>query len=313
MTLKALFQLPAEIRHRVILAGPFQALSEMNLLLGEPLTLEGVQSLKEASASDRVPVLELAGAREFRPSYGRVSSEAGMIAGRGIQWGTAACMQGEASALVTAPASKEALHLAGFHYPGQTEMIAALCGADRHIMILTDGKMRVGMTTTHVALREVSGLLRRNLVCDKIVALHDGLIRWFGLKDPRLAVAALNPHASDGGIFGAEEENVILPAIEDARRSDVQVDGPFPADALFARWRNYDAILVMYHDQGMIPIKLAAFGQAVNLTSGLPFPRTSPDHGTAFDIAGKLIADPGSMMRAIEWAAEFIDRRKTPE
>jgi len=189
-------------------------------------------------------------------------------------------------------------------------MIAALSGVDRYLMILTSGSLRVGMTTTHVALSEVAGLLRRELVRDKIIAFHEGLATWFGIDDSRLAVAALNPHASDGGIFGGEEESIILPAIEDARRAGIQVDGPFPADTLFNRWQNFDGILSMYHDQGMIPIKLAAFGNAINLTSGLCFPRTSPDHGTAFDIAGKLVADPGSMIRAIEMAVELASRIK---
>jgi 4-hydroxythreonine-4-phosphate dehydrogenase len=316
VTLKAVALLPDKIRSRVLLAGPVRALAELNGLLGEPLHLEVVQSIRDrgelrSKRGDRlVGVLELEGARDFKPSYGRISSEAGMIAGRGIMWGTAACLAGEASALVTAPVSKEALHSAGFQYPGQTEMIASLAGFHRVIMILTSAALRVGLATTHAALREVSSLLTQDLVLEKIFALNEALTTWFGIAAPKIGVCALNPHASDGGIFGNEEQEVIIPAIDKARVLGIRTEGPFPADALFSRRRNFDGILALYHDQGMIPIKIIALGEAVNFTSGLPFPRTSPDHGTAFDIAGKLIADPRSMERAIRLAYEFSLRRK---
>ncbi|MFH1862244.1 MAG: 4-hydroxythreonine-4-phosphate dehydrogenase PdxA [bacterium] len=313
VTLKAVLELPEETSQRLLLAGPFQVLSEMNELLGEPLALEQVQTIKEAHQSKFIPVLELEGARTFHPSYGRVTPEAGMIAGRGIMWGTAACLQGETAALVTAPSCKEAMQMAGFHYPGQTEMIAALAGVTRFIMILTNGALRVGMATTHVAIKEVPKLLRRNLIRDKLLALQEGLQTWFRISQPRLAVAALNPHASDGGIFGNEEARIIKPAIEDAKRQGVAVVGPLPADTLFTKWKEFDGILCMYHDQGMIPIKIAAFGEAVNFTSGLPFPRTSPDHGTAFDIAGQLIANHSSMVKAIKMAEEFASFKQRKE
>lgn len=320
VTLKALSVLPEEVRSEVILAGHFGSLDDLNGLLGKPLKLARVQSFGEARKADGIPILELEGVRAFYPSYGRVSGDAGMLAGRGIMRGVEACLKAETSALVTAPASKEALQLAGFQYPGQTEMIASLVGSKRFIMILASEEFRVGLATTHMALREVSRLICRELVLEKIVVLHEALQTWFGIPQPRLAVAALNPHASDGGIFGREESQALSPAIEDARKLKITVEGPLPADALFPRWHKYDGILAMYHDQGMIPIKMAALGNAVNLTSGLPFPRTSPDHGTAFDIAGKLIADPKSMIRAIKLAHELArrpsgmsSRRKTAE
>ncbi len=292
VTLKALAELSQKKRSYVILAGPFNVLRVINKKLGEPLALERVESLDDAKKVEGIPVLEPKGARDFQPRYGLISADSGSISGRGIVLGVAACMNGGAAALVTAPSSKEALHLAGFHYPGQTEMISSLCRAARFIMILSAGKLRVGIVTTHVAVRDVSELLRR----------------WFGVDNPRLAVASLNPHASEGGLFGWEEEEVIIPAIEDARSDGVLVEGPFPADTLFPRWKDFDAILAMYHDQGMIPVKMAGFGRAVNATGGLLFPRTSPDHGTAFDIAGKMIADPGSMKCAIEAAFRFAGR-----
>lgn len=316
VTLKALALLPERIRSRVLLAGPVRALAELNALLGEPLHLEVVQSIRDwgklrtKRSVRQVCVLELEGARDFIPSYGRISSESGRIAGRGIMWGTAACLAGEASALVTAPVSKEALHSAGFQYPGQTEMIASLAGFHRVIMILTSSACRVGLATTHTALRDVSSLLTQDLVLEKIFALNEALNTWFGIAEPKIGVCALNPHASDGGIFGCEEQDVIIPAIDKARVLGIQAEGPFPADAPFSRRRDFDGILALYHDQGMIPIKIIALGEAVNFTGGLPFPRTSPDHGTAFDIAGKLIADPRSMEKAIRLADEFSLRKK---
>jgi len=197
--------------------------------------------------------------------------------------------------------------LAGFQYPGQTEMLAALAGSQRFIMILAGENLRVGLVTTHISLRSVSGEISRELVFEKTMALHEALRRWFEIADPHIGIAALNPHASDGGIFGSEEDGIIRPAAADARRMGLKVEGPIPADALFARWQKYDGLLAMYHDQGMIPIKLTALGEAINFTSGLPFPRTSPDHGTAFDIAGKLIADPKSMMKAITIAHQLTE------
>jgi len=305
VTLKALSVLPKAVRNRVILAGHFETLRELTRLLGQPLRLEQVRSLHDPVEAGALPVLEMEGAKSFHSAYGRVSAEAGMIAGRGIMRGVEACMKGEMCALVTAPTSKEALHLAGFQYPGQTEMLAALAGSRRFIMILAGNNLRVGLATTHMPLKLVSGEISRELVLEKILAFHEALRRWFEIADPRIGVAALNPHASDGGIFGSEENEVIQPAIAEAQRMAIKAEGPYPADALFARWQKYDGLLAMYHDQGMIPIKMAAFGEAINLTSGLPFPRTSPDHGTAFDIAGKLVADPKSMMKAITTAHEL--------
>jgi 4-hydroxythreonine-4-phosphate dehydrogenase len=311
VTLKALSVLGPEVRKRAILAGQYGVLSELNRLLGKPLALRRIQSVRDRENSEAIPVLELQSAKLFTPSYGHVSAEAGMIAGRGIMRGVDACTRAEACALVTAPASKEALQLAGFQYPGQTEMVAALVGSRRFIMILASEGLRVGLATTHLALRGVCTMLSRELVLDKILALEEALKRWFEVPRPRIGVAALNPHASDGGIFGSEENTIILPAIEAARQMGISVDGPRPADALFPRWQKYDGILAMYHDQGMIPIKMIALADAINITSGLPFPRTSPDHGTAFDIAGKLIADPKSMMKAIQTAHELTQIPQT--
>jgi 4-hydroxythreonine-4-phosphate dehydrogenase len=255
-----------------------------------------------------LPVLEPEGAEQYSPAYGQISAIAGAIAGRGIVRGVDACLHGRTKALITAPSCKEALHLAGFGYPGQTEMIATLAGSVRYLMILAVDALKIGMATTHVALRDVPKVIQPELIAEKIGVLADTLAARWGIPNPKIAVAALNPHASDGGIFGDEEEKIIAPAILAARQAGRDVAGPFPADTVFVTHQQFDGILAMYHDQGMIPIKLTGFGQAINTTGGLPFPRTSPDHGTAFDIAGHMRADHHSMLKAIEAAATFVDR-----
>jgi 4-hydroxythreonine-4-phosphate dehydrogenase len=305
VSLKALAHLGEAAENRVVLAGSFTALTALNRLLGEPLQLQLVTTLQSGGETAGIPVVEPSGAPGFEPAYGEVSAAAGAISGHGIEMGVRACLKKEAAALITAPSSKEALHLAGFEFSGQTEMIAHLAGAFRYIMILFVGARRVGLYTTHLPLSRIARVLNKDALVDKISTFRETLIKRFDISDPKIAVTSLNPHASNGGIFGDEEERIIIPAIDEANRNGVQAEGPFPADTIFPRWENYDGILAMYHDQGMIAIKMAGFGKAVNTTGGLPFPRTSPDHGTAFDIAGQLRADPGSMVEAVKAALTF--------
>ena len=228
-----------------------------------------------------------------------------------IEIAVRACLAGEAAALVTAPIHKAVLAGAGFAYPGHTEFLAALTGAKNAVMMLASDKLRVVPLVIHVPLARVPGLI----TADKIIATGEiilaALVRDFGIVHPRLAVAGLNPHAGEDGILGGEEEAVIAPAIAALKAKGHAVSGPHSADTLFhdeAR-KNYDAVLTMYHDQGLIPIKTLSFWDGVNVTLGLPIVRTSPDHGTAFDIAGTGKADSRSMIAAIKMAAEIADRR----
>ena len=308
MTVRALAELPEAIRIRAIVSGSAFVIHEVIRQLREPLRFEVVKVEGEAVTPGAIPIIEPKGAAHFTPAYGQVSTSAGAIAGQGIVMGVNACLKGKAKALITAPSCKEALHLAGFKYAGQTEMIAGLAGAKAYIMILTAGALKVGMVTTHMAIRDIAEYLRQELIEEKIHIMGETLATRWGIQNPKLAVAALNPHASDGGIFGDEERNLISPAIVAARRAGYDVAGPVPADTLFVNYQQFDGILAMYHDQGMIPIKMSGFGQAINTTGGLPFPRTSPDHGTAFDIAGQMKADHRSMQKAIDLAATFVDR-----
>ena len=230
---------------------------------------------------------------------------AGKLAGAAITRAVELARAGEVDAIVTAPIDKAALLAGGYEYPGHTEMLAALTGAETAMMLASE-RLRVVLATTHVALRDVPRLLTADVIerCARIT--RTGLAEWFGLADARIALCAMNPHAGDGGRFGTEDDTLLGPA---ARRAGLL--GPFPADTVFVRALRgeFDAVIAPYHDVGMTAIKVASFGSAVNVTLGLPFPRTSPDHGTALDIAGKGIANPSSMSNAIRMCVEIVNRR----
>lgn len=230
---------------------------------------------------------------------------AGRLAARSIERAVWLARAGEVDAVVTAPVHKRALHRAGYPYPGVTEFLGQLCGGADTVMMLAAGALRVVLVTTHIPLREVLARVTTERVVRVGEVTQDALRRWFGIAAPRLALCALNPHAGEGGLFGDEDERLLRPA---AIR--LGATGPLPADTVFVRALRgeFDAVLTPYHDVGMTAVKVAGFGTGVNITLGLPFPRTSPDHGTAFDIAGRGTADPGSMRAALETARD-ISRR----
>lgn len=217
---------------------------------------------------------------------------------------------GEASALVTAPLSKEGIHRAGYPFQGHTDYLAHLTGSPRHAMMLVGGTIRVILSTVHIALKDVSAALSVEGIAEKIRLAHEYLPA-FGFPRPRIAVAGLNPHAGEGGAFGREEIEIISPAAEICRKEGIEVSGPLPPDTLFHRLHRgeFDAAVTMYHDQGLIPLKMLAFEEGVNITLGLPFVRTSPDHGTAYDIAGWGKADPRSLIAAIRLAERLAAYR----
>ena len=231
--------------------------------------------------------------------------QAGRLAGHAIERAAAMAMAGDVDAIVTGPIHKHALHQAGFRWPGHTEWLADLAGGADVAMMLASDRLRVVLVTTHVALRDVPALVTQDRVVRAGRVTQAALRDWFGVAAPRLAVCALNPHAGEGGLFGDEDDRVLRPAAE-----ALGAAGPLPADTVFVRAMRgeFDAVLAPYHDVGMTAIKVASFGHAVNVTLGLPFPRTSPDHGTAFDIAGTGRADPSSMRAAIEMAVDLGSR-----
>jgi 4-hydroxythreonine-4-phosphate dehydrogenase len=232
--------------------------------------------------------------------------KAGALAGRAIETAAALAMDGAVDAIVTAPIEKYATRLAGFPYPGHTEWLAHLAGDIDVAMMLAADNLRVALITTHVAFRDVPALLTIDRVVKTGRIVDAGLREWFGIAAPRLALCAVNPHAGEQGLFGDEESRVLAPA---ARA--LGAVGPLPADTVFVRAMRgeFDAVLAPYHDVGMTAIKVAAFGRGVNVTLGLPFPRTSPDHGTALDIAGTGAADASSMIEALRLAVLLATRR----
>ncbi|MEK7240073.1 MAG: 4-hydroxythreonine-4-phosphate dehydrogenase PdxA [Gemmatimonadota bacterium] len=234
------------------------------------------------------------------------AANAGRLAGKAIERAVAMARSGEVAGIVTAPIDKHALLSGGYDYPGHTEMLAALTGCEVAMMLASD-RLRVVLATTHVALRDVPALLTGELIARVARVTREGLRAAFGIAEPRVALCALNPHAGDGGRFGREDDAVLAPA---ARASGLL--GPFPADTVFVRAMRgeFDAVIAPYHDVGMTAIKVASFGSAVNITLGLPFPRSSPDHGTALDIAGQGKADPSSMVEAILLAARLAGGRR---
>ena len=235
---------------------------------------------------------------------GVLSADAGRAAHDAIVRAVADAQRGAVDAVATAPINKQALRLAGLPWAGHTELLAHLTGAAQVAMMFHSEPLRVVLATVHVALADVPRLLTR-AVMESTIALTARELPRFGIESPRIAVAGLNPHAGEHGLFGAEEESAIAPAVAATRQRGIDVSGPFPADTIFVRAvrGEFDVVIACYHDQGLIPVKLAAFGRAVNVTLGLPIIRTSVDHGTAFDIAGKGIADPGSMIEAVKLAA----------
>ncbi len=241
---------------------------------------------------------------------------AGYISLRAIEEGVRLALRGEVDALVTGPVHKPALRAAGVEHPGQTELLQALTASSRVGMLMhaestrTGGPLRILLATTHHPLHRVASLVTTGLLVNQVRLLAAHLARGSGIEKPRIAVCALNPHASDGGLFGDEEERVFEPAIESLRQTGIDATGPHPADTVFLKMVDgaADAVVVPYHDLGMAVFKTLAFGRGVNATLGLPFPRTSPDHGTAFDRVGTGTADPTSFVEALRLAASLASR-----
>ena len=262
-----------------------------------------------------IPVLQLPGMAGPQP-WGQISAAAGRAAADSVVWAARAAMRSEVAALVTAPLHKEALSAAGVQFPGHTELLQSEAAAHRGVplaqmpvrMMLASDELRTVLVSIHVSLREAIAAVTYDNVLQTIQITHAALLRSLG-HTPRIAVAGLNPHAGEGGLFGREELEVIAPAIAEARAQGFDVRGPFAPDTVFMRARStpqrqgeFDAVIAMYHDQGLIPVKYLGVDKGVNVTLGLPLVRTSPDHGTAFDIAGQGVADASSLIEAVRMA-----------
>lgn len=245
--------------------------------------------------------------------YGQPSERSGDAVYRYIRRAAELCLTGEVAAMATAPISKQALHRAGHHYPGHTELLAELCRCDDFVMMLAGDVLRVALVTIHEALSAVSGLITTERVLKTIRVTAGGVAPLCGNRSPRIAVLALNPHCGESGAFGTEETTAIIPAIAQAQAEGLDVAGPFSADTFFhfavQEPPPYDAVVAMYHDQGLIPLKMRHFDDAINITLGLPIIRTSVDHGTAYDLAGTGKASASSMQAAIRTAARLATGR----
>ena len=243
---------------------------------------------------------------------GEVSAAAGQAAYDTLIRAVDAAKRGEVDAIATAPINKLAFAQAGLHWKGHTDLLAHLCGVERVAMMFHAPQLKVVLATVHVPLSAVPALITRDNI-EGILALTATWLPRFGVKAPRIAVAGLNPHAGESGVLGTEDDEVLAPSVAAARSRGIDAYGPFPADTVFVRASRgeFDCVVACYHDQGLIPVKLLAFGEAVNVTLGLPIIRTSVDHGTAFDIAGKGVADAGSMIAAVKLAALMAGTTET--
>jgi 4-hydroxythreonine-4-phosphate dehydrogenase len=292
----------------------WQALRESGpsfALIGDARLGTPVTSLAEAVAlfPRALPVLPLDLAAEPRPGYPDPGNAPAVIAS--IERATGLALAGEVGGVVTNPISKATLYDAGFAHPGHTEFLGALTGAAHPVMMLANDHLRVVPVTVHVALRAALDMLSTDLIVSAAGITSEALRRRFGIARPRLAMAGLNPHAGEGGALGTDEADLIRPAVEALRAEGIAASGPWPPDTMFtsAARAGYDAAICMYHDQALIPLKTLDMASGVNVTLGLPIVRTSPDHGTAFDIAGKGVADPSSLVAALRLAGDLADRR----
>jgi len=308
VALRALVRVRQErLRASFLLVGSFDRFREVSHRLRIPLPLEPLRHPRQLAFRTRgVPVLDLGGPR--KAPWGRVSAACGAAAVRYVKVAGLMAREGVLDGLVTAPLNKEAIHRAGCDFPGHTEMLASLAGTKRFAMMMAGGPFRIVLLTIHTSLRDAIRGVTRTGVLDRLDLTVRSLREQFGIRRPRIAVAGLNPHAGENGAFGREEIRILAPAVREARRRGWDVTGPHPPDTLFhwAAKGRFDAVLALYHDQGLIPFKLAVFDEGVNVTLGLPFVRTSPDHGTAFDIAGKGKADPSSMAAALRLAVRMV-------
>ena len=295
----------------VIIAAGHEKIFEFyrkNLSIDTELNL--IKNIKEAK-SGALNIFNTISADDIDIQPGSLTKHAGKSSMKTIKKILNLCLDGQADAMVTAPISKEAIHLGGYNYPGHTEFLAELSGSADYLMMLVSGDLRVALTTIHVPVSEVPRLISESLILQKLRILHESLKFDFKISKPKISVLGLNPHAGDGGVIGREELDIIAPALQKANLNDIDASGPHSADSFFGsgEYKKYDAILAMYHDQGLIPFKTLSFGSGVNFTAGLPVVRTSPDHGTAYNIAGQNKADYRSFTAALELAILLAENK----
>ena len=313
--LKALAEIPREDDVRYLILGSRSVLERsLGLISSSKVSwvLTGEEEIEKRKERILLWDFDARTGSDFK--WGEESAASGKASFAYIESAIPLATAGKISALVTGPISKKALELAGLDWPGHTEILASRTGAKRAVMMFVAGPLKVSLVTIHIPLSRVPEVLTEEDVFATIQITAKDLSRYFGLKCAKLALAALNPHASEAGRFGHQEEKILAPAVGRAQEAGIDCTGPIPADTLFHRAlnREFDAAVALYHDQALIPVKLLAFENAVNITLGLPIIRTSPAHGTAFNIAGRGMANPGSMKEAIKLAVEIARRCPRP-
>jgi 4-hydroxythreonine-4-phosphate dehydrogenase len=261
-------------------------------------------------SEEGINLLDCSGFNQGKVKTGKITRLSGRMAADSVFCATQLALSGQIDGMVTAPLSKKGLHLAGYDFPGHTELLAYLTATSSYAMMFVSKRYRVALVTTHLPLADVTRNVSGKMILDKLAVTQTALQTYFGIERPKIGVCALNPHCGEEGILGSEERRIIIPAIKAARRKRIRADGPFSSDTIFSPGvsGDFDCILAMYHDQGLIPVKMRGLGEAVNVTIGLPIIRTSPDFGTALDIAGKGVADPKGMINAILLAARMAGR-----
>ena len=291
---------------RPLVFGDIKRLEAAGRITGTTLRVEAVTEPEAGRFSPGfMDVLAVSDLAPHAQEWGKPTPETGQAMVDYILTAADMAMEGRIAAVTTCPINKAAMKLAGSGYHGHTEMLAGRTHAHRYAMMMAGSRLRVVLVTIHIPLKQVPEALTPEKILETIEITNEGLKHRFGIRQPRMVVAGLNPHSGEEGMFGDEEARVIVPAVESARRKGINVFGPFPPDTVFyqARSGTYDAVVAMYHDQGLIPFKMIHFTDGVNTTLGLPIIRTSVDHGTAYDIAGRGMADPGSLIEAIRMAA----------
>jgi 4-phospho-D-threonate 3-dehydrogenase / 4-phospho-D-erythronate 3-dehydrogenase len=297
---------------RPVIIGDGSAMEKAAAIVKAPVRVRGIANVGEAHfVYGTLDVLDLKNLPPNLP-FARVDGRAGRAAYEYVERAVKLAMSGELDGIATAPLNKEALALGGCSLPGHTEILSTLSGTQQYAMMLVSKTLKIIHVSTHVSLRGACDLVRKDRVL-RIIRLADATLRDLGVAAPRVAVAGLNPHAGEGGLFGTEEGEEIIPAVAEAREAGINAVGPVSPDTVFYRAavkRDFDIVVAMYHDQGHIPVKLLGFEDGVNVTVGLPFIRTSVDHGTAFDLAGKGTADSRSMTEAIRMAATMARSKR---
>lgn len=308
--LKTLQQIDTEGITPVIL-GSDEIIEQYLPALERPLAYHSTGDI-DGVVEDTVNVLNCLAKGDIKIQPGTLSTESGRCAMKAVEAGVELCLSGRAEALVTAPISKEAVNRAGYAIPGHTEFLAEKTGTNDFIMMLVNNGLRVGLISTHIPLKDIVKWVSKKRIIRHASIMDKSLTNDFGFSVPKIAVLGMNPHAGDGGLIGDEEITIITPAIRELKKKGIHAEGPFPADGFFGNrsYSDYDGVLAMYHDQGLIPFKTLSFGAGVNFTAGLPIIRTSPDHGTAFDIAGQGKASPDSFRQAFDLAVDLARKRQ---